>query len=75
MPTYCCEDGEGEEAGLDVIPVEGEILGDQVNSGTNGFTAHLYQNGIKITVYKKKYLLILGQEPVNYVDILGRIPV
>ena len=39
--TYCCKDGEGEEAGLDVIPVEGEILGDQVNSGTNGLTAHL----------------------------------
>ena len=77
MPTYCCEDGEGEEAGLDVIPVEGEILGDQVNSGTNGLTAHLISKWDQNHRLKKnnKYLLILGQEPVNHVDILGRIPV
>ena len=76
MPTYCCEDGEGEEAGLDVIPVEGEILGDQVNSGTNGLTAHLISKWDQNHRLKnKKYLLILGQEPVNHVDILCRIPV
>ena len=35
------EDGEGEEAGLDVVPVVGELLGDQVHPGRGRLAAHL----------------------------------
>ena len=41
MLAYGGEDGEGEEAGLDVVPVEGEVLGDQVHPCTHSLTAHL----------------------------------
>ena len=35
------EDGEGEEAGLDVVPVVGELLGHQVHPGRGRLAAHL----------------------------------
>ena len=39
--TYCGEDGEGEEAGLDVVPVERELLRHQVHPRSYSLTAHL----------------------------------
>ena len=38
--TDCGQDGEGEEAGLDVVPVVGEVLTHDVHTCRGGFTAH-----------------------------------
>ena len=44
--TYCGEDGEGEKAGLDVVPVERELLRHQVHPRSYSLTAHLVLKNI-----------------------------
>ena len=39
--TDCGQDGEGEEAGLDVVPVVCEVLAHDVHTCRGGLTAHL----------------------------------
>ena len=58
--TYCGEDGEGEEAGLDVVPVERELLRHQVHPRSYSLTAHLVLKNI---------FLLQGFIHVNQIDI------
>ena len=39
--TDCGQDGESEEAGLDVVPVVGEVLAHDVHASRGGLTAYL----------------------------------
>ena len=40
--TYGGEDSEGEEAALDVVPVVGEPLVDDIDSSRGGITDHYF---------------------------------
>ena len=39
--TDCGQDSEGEEAGLDVVPVVGEVLAHDVHASRGGLAAYL----------------------------------